>query len=115
MLKACLFVSLSILPGMAADAVRSAELAERQTKAAPSREGADAVAKAESAAFHAKFNKMLDAMRAFTSEYNGSQGQAWPAKRAAELDKAMRELQKSEMWKQYAAKFTPPAAPKTRE
>ena len=115
MLKACLLVSVSILPGFAADPVRSAELAEHQAKAVVSDQKAKMAADAEAAAFHAKFNKMLEAMRAFTSEYNESQGQAWPARRAAELDQAMREMQKSPMWKQYAAaKFTPPAPGKNK-
>ena len=109
MWKTCLLVSFSILPAMAADTVREAETAELQAKASASDYRGKSAAVIQTAEFHLKFNKMLDAMRAFTSDYNDNKGQAWPANRAAALDQAMKDLQKTEMWKQYAAKF--PRAP----
>ena len=45
--------------------------------------------------FEEKFNKLIDALQEFTREYNGSQGQVWPAKKAEALKTALREVERA--------------------
>jgi len=61
--------------------VRAYEEQERRTKVQKER------------GFEQKFNKLIDALGEFTRQYNGSQGQVWPAKQAEALRKALREVE----------------------
>ena len=49
--------------------------------------------------FAQRFNKLISAMRDFESAYSHNAGQIWPAKQAAQLDAAMRELSTSPGWR----------------
>lgn len=43
-----------------------------------------------------RFNRLVDAVEAFSKAYNGSKGQVWPADKAKALQKAMKDLQEIE-------------------
>lgn len=43
-----------------------------------------------------RFNRLVDAVEAFSKAYNGSKGQVWPADKAKALQKAIKELQEIE-------------------
>ena len=43
--------------------------------------------------FEAQFNKLVTALKEFSDEYNRAPGKVWPAKQAAALKKAMRDLE----------------------
>jgi hypothetical protein len=54
--------------------------------------------------FEKKFNKLIDALGEFTRQYNGSQGQVWPAKQAEALRNALREVELALPGKESASK-----------
>jgi hypothetical protein len=43
--------------------------------------------------FEAKFNRLVDAVAKFADRYNAGKGHTWPVREAANLRKAMAELQ----------------------
>jgi hypothetical protein len=62
--------------------------------------------------FEKKFNRLIDALGEFTRQYNGSQGQVWPAKQAEALRNALREVELALPGKESATKAGgAPAAP----
>ncbi len=58
--------------------------------------------KQEKKRFEKSFNEMIAALEDFTHDYNQSRGHVWPKKKADRLEKAIRQLQSCEAWKQYA-------------
>jgi hypothetical protein len=80
---------------MFSDQIHSAEAAEAvlkqqvaiQERLAKGREGQ------ARQRFEAQFNKLITALREFSDEYNRAPGRVWPAKQAAALKKAMRDLE----------------------
>ena len=58
--------------------------------------------------FEKKFNKLIDALGEFTRQYNGSQGQVWPAKQAEALRNALREVELALPGKEPASKAVSP-------
>ncbi len=103
MLRTCLLLCAITFPVAASDLVRTMEAVEKgalaDSKAASTAEKTKI--DAQLAEFHKRFNQVLDAMRAFTDDYNQSKGLAWPARKAEKLDSAMRSLQKTQLWSQY--------------
>ena len=106
MFKICCLLFTCLLTLSAADFTRAIETVEKQASAeAASADGANrARIKAELAEFHLRFNKVLDAMKEFTQEYNTGNGSVWPVAKATKLDAAMRDLQKNRYWNQYTLK-----------
>ena len=49
--------------------------------------------------FEEKFNRLIDALRDFTDDYNRSTGNVWPAKKAEAVSKAFRELEQTKSWR----------------
>jgi hypothetical protein len=45
--------------------------------------------------FEKRFNKLVDAIREFSADYNGARGSVWPAKKARALQEAMQKLEQS--------------------
>jgi hypothetical protein len=88
------------------DPVRSAEVAQRvldaQNKAVGEQPHARD-AQIERDRFKERFNKLIAAMQEFSEAYNRSNGDVWPQKSADAVDKAFRELQKTESWRRAAS------------
>ena len=88
-----------LLCQMFSDPVRGAEMAQnalRQQTAIQDR----AVKEREGQArrqFEQQFNKLVTALGEFSAAYNHARGDVWPAKQAAALKKAMRDLQLSRL------------------
>ncbi len=53
--------------------------------------------------FSDRYNRLIDAMREFTDEYNKAGSMVWPQKKADAVDKAYRDLRKSQSWKRASA------------
>ncbi len=106
MLKICCLLIACLFPLSAQDFTRAIETVEKQASSeAASADGANrARIKAELEEFHQRFNKVLDAMKDFSAEYNSGKGNVWPIAKATKLDAAMRELQKNRYWSQYTLK-----------
>jgi hypothetical protein len=51
------------------------------------------VAFRQEAEFRRRFNQLLDAIAAFSDQYNKGGGHVWPSKQAQNLYKALRELE----------------------
>ncbi|MEO8026861.1 MAG: hypothetical protein ABI823_10320 [Bryobacteraceae bacterium] len=89
-----------------ADPVRAAETAQMSFDAnnkATADELKARFAKYEHERFTERFNHLIDAMQAFTEEYNKAPGAVWPQKKAEAIEQAFRDLQKTESWRRAAA------------
>lgn len=98
-----LALSQTILPCLADDPARAAEESALRMKAAAeavSRQN-KATLSAEEREFTERFNKLVDAMRAFHDQYAQNGGAVWPKKQAEALAKAMRHLEATRTWKQF--------------
>jgi len=67
------------------EAILMAQIAEREREL-------DARIKQERRRFEQQFNHLIAALNRFQKEYNASDGQVWPARAAAELKKAIKQL-----------------------
>ena len=98
----CFAVSAAFCQPPVSDPVRGAEVAQRvldaQNKAVAEQPHARDI-QIERDRFKERFNKLITAMQAFTEAYNSSNGEVWPQKSADAVDKAFRELQKTESWR----------------
>ena len=97
MLVACLLLCLAQYP---IDPVRSAQALQmlsnaRAEAAKPPEPARSAVPKAE---FERRWDALVNALREFTMEYNKSAGRVWPAKKADDVKKAIRQLEKTQAW-----------------
>lgn len=80
-----------------ADPVRAFESHAALTRAKlAERPPAEMVSQTRQAEFSKRFNRLIDAMAAFSDEYNKYQGQVWPAKQAEQLRKAMEAVREIE-------------------
>jgi stage V sporulation protein SpoVS len=102
----CFAASVAFCQSPVNDPVRAAEVAQRvldaQNKAVAEQPAAHDI-QIERDRFKERFNKLITAMQEFTEAYNGSNGDVWPQKSADAVDKAFRELQKTESWKRAAS------------
>jgi hypothetical protein len=91
-----IFLAFQMFPGN--DPVRAAELQQRamieraREHERAARQGVDA----QQRQFEIRFNRLVDAVKNFSARYNAGKGHAWPAREAAKLRDAMRELQQLE-------------------
>jgi len=82
------------------DPVRSAQALQmlhtaRAEAAKPPELERSAVPKAE---FERRWNDLVNALRDFTLEYNRGAGRVWPSKKANDVKKAIRQLEKTQAW-----------------
>jgi hypothetical protein len=45
--------------------------------------------------FEAKFNRMIDALQVFATEYKAAEGQVWPIRAGEQLKAALRDVERS--------------------
>ena len=90
-------VALQIFP-MPSDPVRAAELQERAliARVREQESAEDERRKAQQRQFETRFNRLVEAVKSFAEHYNRAKGNAWPAREAAQLREAMRDLQSLE-------------------
>ncbi len=90
--------------GSVMDPTRATEIAamavSAKTKVLLSKEE---ISKAEQQLFSDRFNRLIVAMQAFADDYNGGRGSVWPQKKADAMEKAFRDLQKTQSWKRALA------------
>src|SRR5215510_9057845 len=83
-----------LLCQMFSDRIRSAEIAQgalKQQIAIQERIAKEREIQARRR-FEQQFKKLVTALNEFSDEYNRARGEVWPAKQAAALKKAMRDL-----------------------
>src|SRR5439155_10245702 len=88
-------VTSLLLCQMFSDGVRSAEIAQaalKQQIAIQERAGKEREGQARRR-FEQQFKKLVTVLNEFSDEYNRTRGEVWPAKKAAAVKKAMRDLQ----------------------
>ena len=95
MLQAIL-LAFQMFPGI--DPVRAAELEQRAMvdRARAHERAARQQVDSQQRQFEIRFNRLVDAVKSFSERYNAGKGHAWPAREAAKLRDAMRELQRQE-------------------
>lgn len=93
-------VVLLVLCQLPLDKTRSAEAARMMLNAQSAAQTASKLdnvrAKRE---FAERFNHLVNALRDFEAAYTSNQGNVWPAKQAAKLETAMRELSTAPGWR----------------
>ena len=80
---------------LATDPVRGTEFAQSALKnsAVVEQRQKTEVAFRQEAEFRKRFNHLLEAIAAFSEQYNKGGGHVWPSKQAQNLRKAMKELE----------------------
>ena len=86
-------LALQILP--LSDSVRSAELRQKAMidQAREHEREASERAAARQRQFELKFNRLVDAVKRLSEQYNSGNGHTWPSREAAKLRDAMKDLQ----------------------
>jgi hypothetical protein len=91
-------VSAQYLPIQKSDPVRSAERFEATVLATSKQHELDrrAYQRGQRQQFEATFNRLVDAVAAFSKQYNAANGSVWPEREAERLRKAMHDIQQLE-------------------